>query len=207
MAIGDVQGKGPEAAALTGLVRHTLRAETLHEDDPADLVRRLNRVVYHDDSERFCTIAVATVEPGAAATRVRVACGGHLPPIVTRRDVAPSEVACRGQLLGIEPEISVSSEELLLGAGDGLVLYTDGVLDASAPTAALTAGDLVTLLAQVGGAAPQDVARAVHDVAVGRSADGGAPRDDIAILALRVSPAPSAAAAAPAGPPAIEALG
>jgi PAS domain S-box-containing protein len=207
VAIGDVQGKGPEAAALTGLVRHTLRAETLHEDDPAALVRRLNRVVYHDASDRFCTVALATVEPDGARARVRIACGGHLPPIVTRRDEAPAEVACRGRLLGVEPEVSVVSEELELQAGDGLVLYTDGVLDASAPASPLTAEDLVALLAKVGGGAPRDVAQAVHDAAVGGAAQGGAPRDDIAILALRVSSAPPAGAAAPAGPQAVEALG
>jgi serine phosphatase RsbU (regulator of sigma subunit) len=208
VAIGDVQGKGPEAAALTGLVRHTLRAETLHEDDPAELVRRLNRVVFHDESERFCTVALATVQPEGAGARVRVACGGHLPPIVTRRDEAPAEVACRGRLLGIDAEIAVRSEELDLRAGDGLVLYTDGVLDANAPAATLTAGDLVALLEDVGGGAPEDVARAVHDAAVGGGAGGGAPpRDDIAILALRVSPAPPAATAAPTEPPAVEAAG
>jgi sigma-B regulation protein RsbU (phosphoserine phosphatase) len=55
LAIGDVQGKGAEAAALTGLVRHTLRAETMHRSDPSELLARLNRVVYLDDTDRFCT--------------------------------------------------------------------------------------------------------------------------------------------------------
>ena len=90
VAIGDVQGKGPEAAALTGLVRHTLRAETLHDADPAHLLRMLNRVVHRDDTDRFCTVALAAIEPGSRHVRVRVACGGHLPPIVTRRDEAPA---------------------------------------------------------------------------------------------------------------------
>jgi serine phosphatase RsbU (regulator of sigma subunit)/CHASE3 domain sensor protein len=207
VAIGDVQGKGPEAAALTGLVRHTLRAETLHEDDPAELIRRLNRVVYRDESDRFCTVALATVEPAGASARLRVACGGHLPPIVTRRDETPAEVACRGSLLGIQAEVSVRCEVVELWAGDGLVLYTDGVLDASAPASTLTADDLVALLAEVGDGAPEDVARAVHDAAVGRRVAGVPPRDDIAILALRVSPAPPAAPSAAAEPPSVEALG
>ena len=67
VAIGDVQGKGPEAAALTGLVRHTLRAETLHDADPAHLLRMLNRVVHRDDTDRFCTVALAAIEPGSRA--------------------------------------------------------------------------------------------------------------------------------------------
>ena len=65
----------------------------------------------------------------------------------------------------------------------------------------------MAVLAEVGGGAPQEVAQAVHDAAVGRGAAGGAPRDDIAILALRVSSAPPAAAGTSAGPPAVEALG
>jgi PAS domain S-box-containing protein len=204
IAIGDVQGKGPEAAALTGLVRHTLRAETMHEGDPAELVRLLNRVVYRDDTERFCTVALVGVEVVGARVRVRVACGGHLPPIVTRHDDVPEEVACRGTLLGIEEDIRVVVQELELAAGDGLVLYTDGVLDAAAPARTLTARDLVALLAEASGGSPQAMADALHDAAVGGAA---APRDDIAILALRVSSAPPAAASVPETSPAAEALG
>jgi PAS domain S-box-containing protein len=204
VAIGDVQGKGPEAAALTGLVRHTLRAQTMHEGDPGRLLRMLNRVVYHDDTERFCTVALAAVEPGGDRVRVRVACGGHLPPIVTRRDDVPSEVACRGTLLGVEADVRVVTEDLDLGVGDGLVLYTDGVLDAGAPAATLTAGDLVALLADAEAASPHEVAQVLHDAAV---AGAAAPRDDIAILALRVSSAPPAVGAVPGAPRAADALG
>jgi CHASE3 domain sensor protein len=204
VAIGDVQGKGPEAAALTGLVRHTLRAETLREGDPAHLLRMLNRVVYHDDTDRFCTVALAAIEPGAAGVRVRVACGGHLPPIVTRRDAAPAEVACRGTLLGVEEDIRAVVEEVGLGIGDGLVLYTDGVLDAGAPDTTLTADHLVRLLAGAGPGSPYDLAWMLHDAAVG---DAPAPRDDIAIIALRVGSAEPVPGAAPASSPAGRGLG
>jgi PAS domain S-box-containing protein len=197
VAIGDVEGKGPEAAALTGLVRHTLRAETLHDGDPAHLVRMLNRVVFRDDTDRFCTVALAAVEPRATGVRVRVACGGHLPPIVTRRDAAPSETTCRGTLLGVEPDVRVLAEEIDLGVGDGLVLYTDGVLDASAPDATLTSGQLVELLADVGTESPQDTAWRLHDAAV---AGAPSPRDDIAIVAMRVTARDHATAVGPAGP-------
>jgi PAS domain S-box-containing protein len=196
LAIGDVQGKGPEAAALTGLVRHTLRAESLHEGDPAHLLRMLNRVVHRDDTDRFCTVALAAIAPAGGHVRVRIACGGHLPPIVTRRDDTPAETACRGTLLGVEAEVRVVCEDLELGLGDGLVLYTDGVLDAGAPDTTLTGADLVALLTGWGGASPDEVARRLHDAAVGAAS---APRDDIAIVALRVtSGEPLVAAPAPA---------
>src|SRR6185436_15098145 len=109
--------------------------------------------------------------------RLRVACGGHLPPIVTRRDGAPSEIACRGTLLGVEPDVRVVAEEIELGVGDGLVLYTDGVLDAAAPDATLTSRHLVELLAGAGDESPQETAWRLHDAAV---AGADAPRDDIA---------------------------
>ena len=197
MAIGDVEGKGPEAAALTGLVRHTLRAETLHDGNPAHLMRMLNRVVYLDDTDRFCTVALAAIEPRAAGVRLRVACGGHLPPIVTRRDGPPSEIGCRGTLLGVEPDVRVVAEELDLDEGDGLVLYTDGVLDAGAPDATLTSRNLVDLLAEAGGESPQETAGRLHDAAV---AGAAAPRDDIAILAMRVTAPDHARDVAPAAP-------
>jgi serine phosphatase RsbU (regulator of sigma subunit) len=199
LAIGDVQGKGPEAAALTGLVRHTLRAETLHVSAPAELLRLLNRVVYRDDSERFCTVALAGIEVGVDRVRVRIACGGHLPPIVTRRDAPPAEVACRGTLLGVEEDIHVVVQDVELAVGDGLVLYTDGVLDAGAPARTLTADDVLKILADSGATSPQEMANAIHDAAVGGD---GAPRDDIAILALRVSS--PASGSSPAGPMAAE---
>jgi CHASE3 domain sensor protein len=122
VAIGDVQGKGPEAAALTGLVRHTLRAETMHRSDPSELLARLNRVVYVDDTDRFCTVALAAIEPRPDGVGVSIACGGHLPPIVTRRTDAPVEIACRGTLLGIEENVRIAAQRLELGVGDGLVL-------------------------------------------------------------------------------------
>jgi CHASE3 domain sensor protein len=197
VAIGDVEGKGPEAAALTGLVRHTLRAETMHQSDPAQLVRLLNRVVYRDDTDRFCTVAVAGIEVGGERVRVRIACGGHLPPIVTRRDAAPAEIACRGTLLGVQEDIRTVVEELELAVGDGLVLYTDGVLDAGAPARSLTARDLVGLLAESAAGTPQELADAIHAAAVGGD---GPPRDDIAILALRVTSAPPTAGGGPPAP-------
>ena len=184
VAIGDVQGKGPEAAALTGLVRHTLRAETMRASDPSELLRLLNRVVYLDDTDRFCTVALAVVEPGPDGARVEIACGGHLPPIVTRRGDAPAEVTCRGRLLGVEPDVSIAAQHIDLGVGDGLVLYTDGLLDAAAPDAILTARNLVELIAETGAGPPREVADRLHAAAV---AGTRAPRDDIAIIALRVS--------------------
>ncbi len=134
--------------------------------------------------------------PGRRHVRVRVACGGHLPPIVTRRDEAPAEVACRGTLLGVEEEIDVVCEDLELGLGDGLVLYTDGVLDAAAPTTTLTAAHLVALLAEAADASPHETAWRLHDAAVG-GADK--PRDDIAIVALRVTSGEPLVVAPPAG--------
>jgi hypothetical protein len=96
-------------------------------------------------------------------------------------------------------DLSRPGADLLLTHGDGLVLYTDGVLDARAPEAGLTAHDLVALLAAAGAGSPQQVADVLHRAAVGASQ---APRDDIAIIALRVTDRP--AAEPPGGaPPAI----
>src|SRR4029077_2819812 len=99
--------------------------------------------------------------------RGRLAAAGPRPPIAARGDEAPAEVACRGTLLGVEEEIDVVCEDLELGLGDGLVLYTDGVLDAAAPTTTLTAAHLVALLAEAADATPHETAWRLHDAAVG----------------------------------------
>src|SRR5262249_24338926 len=117
-----------------------------------------------------CTVAIAGIEPRETGVRVRVACGGHLPPIVTRHDAAPAEIACRGTLLGVEPDVRVITEDVDLGVGDGLVLYTDGVLDARAPDTTLTSANIMEVLADAGDESPQETAWRLHDAAVAEAA-------------------------------------
>src|SRR5262249_5537590 len=126
--VGDVCGKGPEAAALGGLVRHTLRAGAIRERRPRRRLQLLNAVILNEDpSVRFCTIALGRLQLRPHAARVTLACAGHPYPLLLRADGTVETLQCRGLLIGVFPDFELSERRLELGPGETLLLYTDGV--------------------------------------------------------------------------------
>jgi serine phosphatase RsbU (regulator of sigma subunit) len=186
LIVGDVAGKGPEAAALTGLVRYTLRAEARHNSEPDHLLAVLNDAILAQRSDgRFCTIACARLDladPGGPVLELSSA--GHPPPLLLDVDGGVDVLTLPGRLLGIFPETVYESRRLTFAPGSTLVLYTDGLLDASAPKRELTADDLAEHLAGAPTADLQTVVDRLYERALG--ARQRAPRDDIAILAARL---------------------
>jgi PAS domain S-box-containing protein len=179
VAIGDVCGKGPEAAALTALGRYTIRA--LAEHDPAIVLTRLNEAVIRDrdlTGTRFLTALMASLSPTAGGVDVRIAAAGHPPPLVLRADGSVQQVAVRGALIGVEPGIGYEAQDMSLGPGDTMMLYTDGLTDAGAPTRLISDTELAELLVQGRGLPGQELAEFMEDSVTG----GQPPRDDIAIL-------------------------
>lgn len=131
ITIGDVCGHGISAAALTGLVRHTLRGSSPHTDSPADILRTIHGAIRDHDPTTFCTVCVAIFTPAASGSGgdLVVSLGGHPAPLLRRRDGSVTEVGRTGTLLGmVEP--TVHDTHLPIHAGDTLVLYTDGLTDA-----------------------------------------------------------------------------
>jgi PAS domain S-box-containing protein len=187
VVIGDVCGKGAVAAALTALVRYTLRAIATPDKRPSETLRQLNDAILRQRSDgRFCTVAYARLTPGDAGARVEVSNGGHPLPLVVRRDGRAELVGEPGTLLGVVNDPQLSDVAIELGSGDTFVLYTDGITEAGAPAHLLEAADVVALGERCGPAAPADVAACLEATAVDLS--GGDPHDDIAILVLRVAP-------------------
>jgi PAS domain S-box-containing protein len=184
MVVGDVSGKGAEAAALTALARYTLRAGAFDDDEPAKALRRLNTAMLaHDDTSQFATAVLAYV--GAAdrdQMRVRLSLAGHPPAAVLRRDGSVETTGSFGTMLGLRPDPAFHATELALAAGDVLLLYTDGVTEAGPRTRPFGERGLVDLLAGLAGAEPQEVVDAVEQAVV--DAQEGQPRDDVALLAL-----------------------
>jgi sigma-B regulation protein RsbU (phosphoserine phosphatase) len=123
------------------------------------------------------------VQPEASSARVWVACGGHLPPIVTRRDAAPAELACRGRLLGVHAELVVRSVEVELGPGDGLVLYTDGVLEARREGELYGFDRLDKIVSDARGLSAQDLAETV--LADCRDFANNELADDCAVVVIK----------------------
>ncbi|MGW7436721.1 PP2C family protein-serine/threonine phosphatase [Streptomyces sp. NPDC054849] len=134
--LGDVCGKGPQAAAVTSLTRYTLRAAALHDADPAAALTTLNTVLherYTSGDPRYCTAIFGILEPDAAAgtVAVRIASGGHPPALVLRGEGRADYLPTPGGLLvGILPEPHFTAAETTLGPGDTLLLYTDGLTEA-----------------------------------------------------------------------------
>ncbi len=134
--LGDVCGKGPQAAAVTSLTRYTLRAAALHDADPAAALNTLNTVLHErftGEDPRYCTAIVGVMEPDATTgtTAVRLASGGHPSALVLRGEGRADYLPTPGGLLvGILPHPHFTSAETTLGPGDTLLLYTDGLTEA-----------------------------------------------------------------------------
>ena len=149
VVIGDVCGKGAEAAALTALARYTLRAAAIQEGaEPATLLAQLNEAILrqrHDMRFVSAVCAFVDLEPEAGA-QVQVCVAGHLPPLLVDDGGEVTPVAGgRGPVLGVWDDLELTEEEIRLQVGRRLVLYTDGVLDAQR-SAELTERGLAHLL-------------------------------------------------------------
>jgi serine phosphatase RsbU (regulator of sigma subunit)/CHASE3 domain sensor protein len=130
IVVGDVCGKGPQAAAVTAMARWTLRSYAIAPQQPAEVLRSLNAAMLHQDlGGRFITIIYALLSVGAGEAHATVACAGHPPALFVSDAGEPATLGARGDLLGIWPQIRLEQADLRLGAGDSLVLYTDGVTD------------------------------------------------------------------------------
>ena len=127
--IGDVCGKGVEAAALTGLARHTLRA-LFEVDRPSDALGELNRALLREHLDgRFCTVAYVNIEPDPdGGARLTIACGGHPLPHFIARDGSTSLVGRYGTLIGVAEDPRIEDVEIRLSPGEAIVLFTDGIL-------------------------------------------------------------------------------
>jgi serine phosphatase RsbU (regulator of sigma subunit) len=183
LLIGDVAGKGPAAAAITGLARHTLRAAARYERDPADALLALNDAMLQQlGGQRHCTAALVRVQVGEAGVRADVRCAGHPPPLVLRTGGAVEPVGLPGHPLGILDTPTFRDDSTLLAPGDTLVLYTDGVTEAGGGDAGLGEEGLADVVRDAAGLPPAGLLGRV-EAAV---ADRGVVRDDIALLAARV---------------------
>jgi PAS domain S-box-containing protein len=185
LVIGDVLGKGAEAAAVTALARYTLRAVSTRSLSPAQTLTTLNgHMLRQTTDRRFVTALLGRLEHRADGhARLVVASGGHPPPLVLRADGRAQVLACAGTLLGVEPDARSADQETVLAPGDTVVLYTDGVTEArrDRPLAPEALAEALADTAPRGAAA---VARQVVRLAEARAE--GPLRDDLAVLVVAI---------------------
>ncbi|WP_369226732.1 PP2C family protein-serine/threonine phosphatase [Streptomyces sp. R39] len=200
--LGDVCGKGVEAAVLSGHVRQSLRTLTLVESRPLRVLDVLNQSLLEADSGRFASLVMGTARPGAQGTLdVVLAGGGHLPPLVLRRGGTVEAVDVGGMLVAALPDAEFGQAGVSLARDELILLYSDGVTEArGGPTGAEEYGaerlahDLTGCAGMPAGAIAERIALRVAEWLAGRA------HDDIAVLAIQSSspsPGSSGAAGAP----------
>lgn len=186
VVIGDVVGKGPAAAALTGLARHTLRAAAPYEAEPSALLRVLNRALLAEDpGHRLASVAAVRLDRVEHdGFDLRVAVAGHPLPLLVSASGAVRDVGEHGQLLGVHHEPLLSDVTVRMEPGDVLVLFTDGVIEARSAAGIFGEERLRGLLRESAGDAPSRVVTRVEQAVL--AASDGRARDDLAVVALRV---------------------
>ena len=197
VVMGDVAGKGARAASLTALARYTLRTAAMLTGDPAAALAALNSGLMRRQDVAYCTAALVALEEDGAGggARARVFSAGHPLPVLLSGGVA-RELGRSGPLLGALEGADWPGEEVVLGAGDRLVLYTDGVTDARGAVDRFGDHRLLELLSGVDGAAPAELVQAIDGALQGFQA--GPQRDDTALLAVgRLQPGELALAGGP----------
>jgi len=181
LVVGDVCGKGAEAAALTALARYTLRAASQHTRRPRAVLTELNEALLRDRQDyRFCTVVYVSLTPRDDRVSACVAAAGHPLPLVLRAEGDIETVGSPGSLLGIVDTPELVEERVELMPGDALVLYTDGVTEADR---AAGPERLAAVLEGCRGVDAAAIAAAVEADAL--AAHGGPARDDVAIVVVR----------------------
>jgi serine phosphatase RsbU (regulator of sigma subunit)/PAS domain-containing protein len=182
--VGDVCGKGAEAAAVTALARYTIRTAAVRRRSPAAILAWLNDAMCRQDLHgRFCTIACMHLDTARTAITATVACGGHPPALVRRSDGTVVAVGEPGTLLGLVRDPRLQDSRIELRPDDAIVLYTDGITEARAPERVLETSDLIAALAAIRPPSAQRIVEQLAALAMGKQ--GTPPRDDIAMLVLR----------------------
>ncbi|MDH4113370.1 MAG: SpoIIE family protein phosphatase [Actinomycetota bacterium] len=182
LVVGDVCGKGSEAAAIMAMSRYAIRTASLQDTAPATLLSTLNETLVRQYSgERFTTAAMARLGRGDDGS-FSVSVAGHPLPYALRSDGSVQAVGQPGTLLGIFPDPTLHDVELTLDSGDALVLYTDGVTDARRGSEQFGNERLRAALAAAAGRSPDAIVAAVLDAVLGFTQT---PGDDIALMVLR----------------------
>lgn len=186
LVIGDVTGKGPEAAAQTAVVRHAVRLASEYHRHPDEVLWVVNRVLRQEQTGRFCTIALVRLGLSDGGVDGVVVLGGHPAPLVLRADGSVERVGATGTLVGALEHVELEAVPLRLERDDVLLLFTDGLVELRGMDAARGERWLPAAVAARAGCPPDTMLDELIEEA--RALQGGIARDDMALLALRVCP-------------------
>jgi PAS domain S-box-containing protein len=191
VAIGDVCGKGEDAAAATAAARHAIRVLAHWNGDPADVLRRANDILLAEEfGGRFVTASAAHLSWQQDSLRVVLATAGHPAPILVKSDGSVQVLPGGGVPLGIFPDPEPATLKLDLSGGDVLFFFTDGLADARGPNATYFEDSLGDCLAQMAGRPAADIVSDIRTAVLDFS--DSVLVDDLTMLVLRIGGAPAA---------------
>ena len=186
IVIADVTGKGISAAILMAFVRPVLRAALDRTGDPVLALERTNRILVEErPTGLMVTVLCGILDLDSG--ELRLANAGHEPPLVIRAGAShPTWVDAPGTIVGAFRALHLAERSLTLGPGDGLVLYTDGVTDAAAPSGERFGTERFAEL--IRSTCPIGAGPAVETIMGAVAAwEGDVPADDLALLVIRRS--------------------
>jgi serine phosphatase RsbU (regulator of sigma subunit) len=190
--IGDVTGKGVQAATMTSLVRHGARFLSRYERSPSRILAGLNEALRERPGLWLCTALCVRLE----ADRVVMCSAGHPPPLIVRDDGRVREIGGAGPILGAWTGQESPDRVVAISADETLLLYTDGVIDTRGERGRFGAGRLRRLLAEHAGTPPGELLAVLEDELGSFATTQHA--DDTAAVALRAVPVPIEAQVQPA---------
>jgi sigma-B regulation protein RsbU (phosphoserine phosphatase) len=181
--LGDVCGKGPEAASVTSLARYTIRAAAMLHRGPQAILAHLNAALLMEDARAMpmCTAVYGEIDTSSGVTGVTLAAAGHPAPVIVRATGETETVAAHGTILGAVSDPAFEICEVALGAGDAIVVYSDGILDIAIDGVRVDERRIAELLSGPPGADARALVDRLRDVLPGAHER----RDDVAIMALR----------------------
>ena len=185
-ALGDVCGRGPEAAVVTGLIRHTLRSAVLDVRQPGRLLGVANEVLLTDASESslFSTLLCGILRPRSSGVRLSLANAGHPSPLLIRSDGTVEIPPNSDTVVGVFEDRSWASRKLVLHPGDVLIAYTDGITEARRDGELFGEERLSAVALEARGRPVEELADRIIEAV--RAFAGHEPTDDLALIALRV---------------------
>lgn len=183
--IGDVCGKGAEAAALSALARHTIRAANVNMRKPSRILAFLNQLAMQGEYQRFITVAYCRMKPNATGIQLTLGRAGHPPPLLLRRDGKVVPLGKPGTLIGVTAEPNLSNQVIQVLGGESLVLYTDGVTEARGLQGRFNQYRLEDELAKCTGLAAHEIADRLESAVFQFQTE--LSHDDMAILVIRVN--------------------
>jgi serine phosphatase RsbU (regulator of sigma subunit) len=189
LAIGDVCGKGADAASVTAVARHAIRVLAHWSADPAEVLRGANEIMLAEEfGSRFVTASTTHLSWSGRSLHAVLGSAGHPGPVLVRPDGRAQVLAGGGLPLGIFPDAEPVTHELELATGDVLFFCTDGLTDARSPDQAYFEGSLADGLSTLAGKPPADIVSGLRRLVLDFCA--GVLLDDVTMLVLRVGEPP-----------------